>query len=252
MPKLQAKVPPQVIRTRFYRVAGMTESDVDQTIAPIYTKYTNPACTILAATTDIQVHLRARCDWAEQADALLQEVGSQIEAVLGSRLYTCVGEPIEACVGNILAERGQTLAVAESCTGGTLGERLTQGAGSSRYFAGGFITYSNEAKIKLLGLDSESLEKEGPVSASTARAMAEATRQKLGTDYALSVTGIAGPDGGTEQTPVGTVFIGLATPSRVFVKSVRLPGDRDRVRIMAAQTALDLLRLDLVGVLSES
>jgi nicotinamide-nucleotide amidase len=82
--------------------------------------------------------------------------------------------------------------------------------------------------------------------------MAEATRQKLGTDYALSVTGIAGPDGGTEQTPVGTVFIGLATPSRVFVKSVRLPGDRDRVRIMAAQTALDLLRLDLVGVLSES
>ena len=246
LPRLQAKLPPQVIRTRFYRVAGMTESDVDNTVAPIYTRYTNPACTILAAAGDIQLHLRARCDTADRAEALLAEVGSQIEAALGERLYTCAGEPLEACVGNMLAARSQTVCVAESCTGGMLAERLTQVAGSSRYFAGGFITYSDDVKSNVLGIDREVIGREGAVSDVVARAMANGAREKLGTDYALSITGIAGPDGGTEELPVGTVFIGLATPTGVHAKSMRLPGERHRVRTLAVNAALDMLRVYLL------
>jgi nicotinamide-nucleotide amidase len=247
MPRLQAKLPPQVIRTRFYRVAGMTESDVDQTIAPIYTRYANPACTILAATGDIHVHLRARCNTDEMAEALLREVGSEIEASLGMHLYTCTGESLEECVGALLAERGQTVCVAESCTGGMLGERLTDVAGSSRYFRGGFITYSDELKTRLLGVDSELLERETAVSDAVARAMALGARTRLGTDYALSTTGIAGPGGGTEETPAGTVFIGLATPSSVHARTFRWVAERNRLRTIAVNTALDFLRLHLLG-----
>ena len=138
-----------VIRTRFYRVAGMPESDLDQLIAPVYTRYTNPTTTILAAPSDIQIHLRARCSTAEECEKLLAEVGEQIEPLLGDRLFTCVGEPLEACVGGMLVRRGETIAVAESCTGGMLGERITQIPGSSAYFAGGFLTYSNSAKHNL-------------------------------------------------------------------------------------------------------
>ena len=247
MARLRAKLPPQVIRTRFYRIAGMTESDVDHTIAPIYTKYANPACTILAGPSDIQVYLRARCDTGEQAEALLREVGSQIESILGVRLYTCTGETMEECIGAMLIDRAQTVSAAESCTGGMLAARLTETPGSSRYFSGGFVTYSNEAKVRLLGVDAAMLEKEGAVSDAVARAMAEGARETLGTDYALSITGVAGPDGGSDQTPVGTVFIGLATPSDVHAKSFRLPGDRNRIRTIAAQTALDMLRLHLLN-----
>jgi nicotinamide-nucleotide amidase len=243
--RLQTKLPPQVIRTRFYRVAGMTESDVDNTVAPIYTRYANPSCTILAAAGDIQLHLRARCDTVELAERLLSEVGSQIETALGERLYTDCGQPLEACVGDTLSSYGQTICVAESCTGGMLAERLTEVAGSSRYFYGGFVTYTNAVKTRLLGVDAQLLEREGAVSDAVARAMAQGARERLNTDYAISVTGIAGPDGGTETIPVGTVFIGLASPRGVHVRNLRLPGDRNRVRTFAVNAALDMLRLHL-------
>jgi nicotinamide-nucleotide amidase len=157
-----------------------------------------------------------------------------------------VGESLEACVGAMLAARSQTICVAESCTGGLLAERFTQVAGSSRYFAGGFITYTNEAKAKLLGIDRDVIEREGAVSDVVARAMAEGARNKLGTDYAISVTGVAGPDGGTEELPVGSVFIALATPAGTQTRSMRLPGDRSRIRMLAANSALDILRLHLL------
>jgi nicotinamide-nucleotide amidase len=127
-----------------------------------------------------------------------------------------------------------------------LAERLTGVAGSSRYFAGGFVTYSDDIKAKLLSIDRDLIRREGAVSDAIARAMAAGARQKLGTDYALSVTGVAGPDGGTEELPVGSVFIGLATPAGVHAKSLRLPGDRNRVRTLAVNAALDLLRLKLL------
>jgi nicotinamide-nucleotide amidase len=246
MPRLQAKLPPQVLRTRFYRVAGMTESDVDLTVAPIYTRYTNPACTILAAAGDIQLHLRARCETAEDAERLLAEVGSQIETALGERLYTCSGEPLEACIGAMLAARLQTVCVAESCTGGMLAERITNTPGSSRYFAGGFITYWDDVKSTLLGIDREVIRREGAVSDAVARAMASSARERFSTDYALSVTGVAGPEGGTEALPVGSVYVGLATREGVHVRSLRLPGDRGRIRTLATNAALDMLRLHLI------
>jgi nicotinamide-nucleotide amidase len=237
VPRLVAMLPPMVIRTRFYRVAGMPESDLDQLIAPVYTRYTNPVTTILAAQADIQIHLRARCATEQDAEALLAEVGSQIEPLLGDRLYTCLGEPLEACVGAMLAQRKETIAVAESCTGGFLGERITQVAGSSAYFLGGFLTYSSEAKTKLLGI----AEGAHPVSDDTARAMAEGARNRLGSTWAISVTGEAGPESATD-VPVGTVFLGIAGPDGTRVTRHFFLGDRSRIRIMSTQTSLDLLR----------
>jgi nicotinamide-nucleotide amidase len=243
VPRLVAMLPPMVIRTRFYRVAGMPESDLDQLIAPVYTRYTNPVTTILAAQADIQIHLRARCANVEDAEALLSEVGSQIEPLLGDRLYTCVGEPLEACVGAMLKKRGETVAVAESCTGGMLAERFTQVPGSSAYFVGGFLTYSSDAKTRLLGVP----EGAHPVSEDTAKLMAEGAKERLGATWAISVTGEAGPDSAT-GVPVGTVFLGIAGPDGTRVTRHMFVGDRARVRIMSAQTALDLLRGRLVNV----
>jgi nicotinamide-nucleotide amidase len=238
--RLQAVLPPMVIRTRFYRVAGMPESDLDQLIAPVYTRYTNPTTTILAAPSDIQIHLRARCSTAEECEKLLAEVGEQIEPLLGDRLFSCVGEPLEACVGGMLMRRGETIAVAESCTGGMLGERITQVPGSSAYFSGGFLTYSNSAKHNLLGIAAGA----HPVSETTAKAMAEAARERLGSTWGIGITGEAGPESATD-VPVGTVFIGIAGPDATEVKRFQFLGDRSRVRIMAVQNSLDLLRARL-------
>ena len=136
LPRLERRLPPQVIRTRLFRVAGMGESDLDQLIAPVYTKYTNPSTTILAAAGDIQIHLRARCTSGEEAERLLEEVGQPIEALLGERLYSRNGDSLEVVVGKLLRARGATLSVAESCTGGMLGERITSVRWQLRLFRG--------------------------------------------------------------------------------------------------------------------
>jgi nicotinamide-nucleotide amidase len=235
--RLQALMPPMVIRTRFYRVAGMGESDLDQLIAPVYTRYPNPVTTILAALSDIQIHLRCRCSTVDEAESLLAEVGGQIEPLLGDRLYTSSGEPLEACVGGMLARRGETLAVAESCTGGLLAERITKVPGSSAYFTGGFVSYASTAKHTLLGV----AEGAHPVSEETAKVMAEGARDRLATTWAISITGEAGPESATDA-PVGTVFIGIAGPDGTRVNRFQFFGDRSRVRMLATQNALDLLR----------
>lgn len=242
IPKLVKRLPEQSIRTRFFRVAGMGESDLDALIAPVYTKYTNPVTTILAASGDIQIHLRARCAKELEAEALLNEVAPQIEALLGDRLYSRNGDPLEAVVGQMLRDRKATVSVAESCTGGMVGERITKVAGSSEYFAGGFVTYTEAMKTALLGVPAAMLAEHSAVSEAVALAMADGARARTGSTYAVSVTGVAGPDGGTEANPVGTVYIGLATPAGTEARRVRFPGDRERIRIFAAQTALDLLR----------
>src|SRR5437763_2051842 len=158
LPRLARLVPRQVIRTLFLRVAGMGESDLDQLIAPVYKKYENPATTILAAAGDVQIHLRARCATEAEADALLAEVGGPIELLLGDRIYSRNGDPLEAVVGGMLRQNHATVSVAESATGGMLGERFTAVPGSSDYFAGGFITYTDAMKIELLGVPPETLE----------------------------------------------------------------------------------------------
>jgi nicotinamide-nucleotide amidase len=240
LPRLAQIVPKLVIRTLFLRVAGTAESDLDQLIAPVYKKYQNPATTILAAAGDIQVHLRARCGTEAEADALLAEVGGPIELLLGDRLYSRNGDPMEVVVGGLLLERGATVSVAESCTGGMLGERFTSVAGSSDYFLGGFITYSDAMKTEMLGVPPETLEQFGAVSKETAEAMAAGARRRTGSTYALSVTGLASPVEG--PIPVGTVYIGVADAAGVHVAHRVFLGDRQRVRTFSAQMALDLLR----------
>ena len=245
IPKLQGKLPPLVIRTRFYRVAGMPESDLDQLIAPVYTKYTNPATTILAAPSDIQIHLRARCATEREAESLLAEVGAPIEELLGDRIYSRTGDPLEAAVGALLRLRHVTLSVAESCTGGMLAEHITAVPGSSDYFLGGFLTYTNAMKTALLGVDPALIDRHTAVSEEVAIAMAKGAMERTGSNFALSVTGVAGPTGGSEANPVGTVFIGMAHAAGAEARRFRFFGDRSRIRVMTVQTALDWLRKTL-------
>ena len=247
IPRLARIVPQLVIRTIFMRVAGMGESDLDQLIAPVYKKYQNPATTILAAAGDIQIHLRARCATVEEADALLAEVAGPIELLLGDRIYSHNGDPLESVVGDLLRSRHATVAVAESCTGGMLGERFTSVAGSSEYFVGGFITYTNETKIEMLGVPPELLEEHGAVSQPVAEAMATGARRRTGATYALAITGVAGPATGNDSPPVGTTFIALADAAGTQVLQRQFLGDRTRNRNFASQLALDLLRRRMTG-----
>jgi nicotinamide-nucleotide amidase len=246
LPRLTGLVPKLAIRTLLLRVTGTSESDLDQTIAPIYTKYENPVTTILAAAGDLQVHLRARCATLAEADALLAEVGGPIEAILGDRIYSRNGDPLDVVVGGLLRSAHATVAVAESCTGGLLGERLTAAPGSSDYFVGGFITYSNELKIALLGVPPETIAEFGAVSPQTAEAMAAGARERTGSTYAVAITGVAGPTG-SEAKPVGTVYVAVADAAGVHVAHRRFLGDRARIRAYTAQMALDTLRRRLIG-----
>ena len=248
LPRLAGLVPKQTIRTAFLRITGMPESDLDALISPVYKKYRNPVTTILAANGDLQVHLRARCDTEAEADALLAEVVAPIEELLGDRLYSRTGDPLEVVVGGLLRARHATVAVAESCTGGMLGARFTTTPGSSDYFTGGFITYSNSLKSQLLGVSAETLERFGAVSRETAEAMAEGARERTGSNYAISITGVAGPDGGSEEKPVGLVYIGIAGSEGTVVVNRRFLGDRQRIRVFTVQMALDLLRRRLQGL----
>jgi PncC family amidohydrolase len=153
---------------------------------------------------------------------------------------------LEAAVIELLKSRGRTVACAESCTGGGLGARLTSVSGSSAAFLGGVVTYSNDAKVKLLGVDPALLETHGAVSAPVAEAMARGVQERLGADLAVSITGVAGPDGGTAEKPVGLVYVGVATPERVFAVENHFIGIREDVRRRSTQVALQLLREELL------
>jgi nicotinamide-nucleotide amidase len=239
LPRLERIIPKLAIRTLFLRITGMSESDLDTLIAPVYKKYANPACTILAANGDLQVHLRARCGCVADADALLAEVARPIEMLLGDRIYSH-GDPLEVVVGEMLRRAGATVSVAESATGGMLGERITSVPGSSAYFAGGFITYTNAMKVELLGVPPEILEQHGAVSAQTAEAMAAGARRRTNSTYAVSITGVAGPDADGE--PVGTMYVGVADPEGTHSYHRQFLGDRQRIRTFVCQMALDVLR----------
>ena len=244
--RLRAVAPPRLIRTRVYRVAGLPEATIDSLISPIYREYTNPVTTILAAPGDGQIQLRASGQTEEQVTQLLDELGQKIEQVLGHHIYSREGQPLEVVVGDLLRARQQTVAVAESCTAGLVGGKITSVPGSSDYFLGGFLVYTNELKHRLLGVDRELLETRGAVCEPVAAQMAEGVRSRLRCDYGLSVTGIAGPEGGTAETPVGTVFIGVASARGTRVRRFQFSGDRERVRVNATQAALNLLRLEVL------
>jgi nicotinamide-nucleotide amidase len=246
LPRLQRIVPPLVIRTLELRISGMTESELDQAIAPIYKPYDNPVTTVLAHNGDMQVHLRARCATEAEAMTLLAEVGGRIDVVLGDRIYSRNGDPLEAVIGKKLAAANATLAVAESATGGGLADRISSVPGSSAWFLGGFVTYSRRMKTEMLGVLPETLKEFGAVSSQTAEAMALGARRRTGATWALSVTGNAGPTTDGEEAPVGTIYVGLSGPSATISSHRQWPvADRVRVRAFAAQMALDLLLRNL-------
>lgn len=235
----------RVVR-RVLKVAGMGESAVDEKIAPVYTKYANPQTSILFNKSEIEVQLTASGRTEKDAETLLDKVSAELETVLGHSIFSFRGETMEEIVGLRLTLGGYSLAVAESCTGGLIGERLTSVAGSSKYFIEGVVAYSNDAKTRTLGVEPMLLLEHGAVSAAVAEAMAEGVRQRASTDFGLSVTGIAGPDGGTPDKPVGLVYIALANDVLTEHRKMILPGDRNLIRWRASQAALDLLRRRLL------
>lgn len=248
LPRLVRLVPKQCIQTLVLRVAGMGESDLDQLISPVYLKYTNPATTVLAAAGDIQIHFRARCATEAEAAALLAEVAGPVDLLLGDRIYSRNGDALEAVIGELLRKQHATLAVAESCTGGLLAERITSVPGSSEYFLGGLVTYDKRMKAEWLGVSPQTLEQFGAVSAETAEAMALGARRRAGSTYAVAITGSAGPGDGGEKVPIGTVYMAVADTTGCQVHHRVFLGDRARIRSFAAQTALDHLRRRCVAV----
>jgi nicotinamide-nucleotide amidase len=231
---------------RVLKVSGLGESAVDEIAAPIYTRYENVQTSVLFNKSEVEIHVAAKAHDVETAHATVDRLAGELAAALGKAVFSTNGESMEEVVGRMLKERDETVSTAESCTGGLIGRRITEVPGSSAYFIEGAITYANEAKVRTLGVSSEILEEYGAVSAECAEAMAAGIRKNTGTTHAISVTGIAGPGGGSEEKPVGTVFIGYAGPDGVKSIKLVLPGDRYLIRWRTSQAALDYLRRQLM------
>ncbi len=246
LPKLRETAGEIFVKRKVLRVTGLGESAADELIAPIYTLYKNPNTSTLFNKSELEIHLTAQAATEADANALNEELAAKIIEKLGVAVFSLNGETMEEIVGKLLRERSETLSVAESCTGGLIGARLTDVAGSSDYFIEGAVVYANQAKIETLGVSAELIEKYGAVSAPVAEAMASGMREKAKTDYAVSVTGIAGPTGGSEEKPVGLVFVGYADEAQIKSVKVNLPGDRYLIRWRASQFALDYLRRKLL------
>jgi nicotinamide-nucleotide amidase len=242
LPRLSSVATGERLRSRVYKIMGLPESEVDQRITPLYQGKPNPAVTILATPGGIEVHLRARAATEPEADAILTELGDKIETALGEHVFSTRGESLEEVVGMYLTMKQRTLAVAESCTGGLLAERLTRMPGSSNFFLGGAVAYSNELKADFAGVPRLLLAAHGAVSKPVAQALAEGIRARTAAQIGVGVTGIAGPSGGSPEKPVGLVFISLADERSTQVHEFRFPGDRERVRHLASQAALELIR----------
>jgi nicotinamide-nucleotide amidase len=243
--RLRAKLPEQFIVTRELKITGMGESQCDARVAPIYKTFADVQTTILAGAGEIQLHLKTRALTLERAQKRVDELVELLEVELGDFVFSDNGDSMEQIVGYYLQMRNSTLAVAESCTGGLIGERITSVNGSSRYFLGGAVVYSNPMKTELAGVPARLIEKEGAVSSKVAAALAEGIRARCGSTLGLAVTGVAGPNGGTPEKPVGLVFHALASDSGTEVVERKFPGDRKRIRWFASQQALDMVRRKL-------
>jgi nicotinamide-nucleotide amidase len=228
--------------TRDLRIVGLFESEVEQRVSPLYAQYPDTDTTILATSGGIQLHPSIWSDDEAGAEARLEELVGRMALALGESLVSTRGEMIEDIVGRVLMENRATIAVAESCTGGLLAERLTNLPGSSAYFLGGIVCYSNDLKIRLLGVPAEMIEAKGAVSSGVALALAAGIRKLTGATLGIGITGVAGPGGGTPEKPVGLVHIGIADERGPREKSFRFPGDRERIRFFATQNALDAVR----------
>ena len=248
-PRLRERAPAAGWLHRTLRLGELGESRVDEAAAPIYTQYSAITTTILTAQPgEIELHLRAP-NVAGRAEQVA-ELADRLASALAGHLVSAQGESLERVVISALAARGQTLAVAESCTGGMAGERLTRVPGASQVFNGGIIAYTNAVKQEMLGVEKNILEREGAVSEACVRAMARGARRLHQSDWGLAITGIAGPEGGSREKPVGTVWLGCAGPDEVLeVRARRFHGERERVRQAAVFSALWLLWQTLNGTM---
>ncbi len=246
LPRLRSLVPLRHIATRTLKLAMIPESQADKLAAPVYTQFTDVETTILAHTGDITLTLECSKPTLEAAEARVDELAGKLEEALEEWIYSSQGETLEQIVLYCLGLRQATLAVAESCTGGMVAERITSVPGSSRSFLGGAVVYSDALKRDFAGVPAELIEKHGAVSEEVARALAEGIRRRTGATIGLGVTGIAGPTGGTERKPVGLVHFAVADAQKTDVLERTFRGDRQRVREWASQQALDLVRRKLV------
>ncbi len=246
LPRLKAILPERFIAKRTLKAAMIGESACDARISPIYKKFTDVETTILAHTGDIQLNLVCEKRTLSAAQQRVDELANKIEEELDEIIYSSHGESLEQIVLYYLGMRGATVATAESCTGGLVAQRLTSIAGSSRSFLGGVVVYSNEMKSAFANVPASLIEQHGAVSPEVAKSLAEGIRKRTGATYGIGVTGIAGPGGGTEEKPVGLVYVAIADDQETEVIERNIPGDRERIRSWASQQALDLVRRKLM------
>ena len=244
--RLRLKVPLAHLFTRTLKIAMLGESAVDARVAPIYKRYSDVETTSLAGAGEIELHFKTRAATIDAAQARADEVAGLVEDELDDAVYSRNGESLEQIVGYWLQMRNATLAVAESCTGGLLAERITSISGSSRYFLGGAVVYSNQLKTELAGVPSEMIARHGAVSREVAAALAEGIRYRCESTLGVGITGVAGPGGGTPQKPVGLVFHAVASDTGTEVVQRNFPGDRKRIRRFASTMALDMIRRKLM------
>lgn len=242
-----------VLQSKVLRVSGLGESVVAERLKDVLDKQSNPTIAPLARG-GMEVHLRLTARAADEAEAasLLQEKAAEIRQILGDYIYGEDGEGLEHSIAHLLRQKKLTVAVAESCSGGLLSHRLTAVPGSSLYMLAGLVTYSNEAKVDVLGVDSQLIAQHGAVSSKVALQMAAGARRVGRAHIGIGITGIAGPDGGTAEKPVGLTYISLVANGLEYCRDFNFWGSRGEIKERAAQTALHLLRLYLLGKLSNS
>ena len=248
LPRLRKILPARHMAHRVLKMALVPESQVDARLAPIYTRFKDVDTTILALTQpgEIQMHLHCVKPTLELAQARVNELASRMEEEMDELIYSGQGETLEQIALYYLEMRSATLAVAESCTGGLLAQRLTSVSGSSRSFLGGAIVYSNEMKAEFAEVPEELIEEHGAVSPQVAEALAHGIRRKTHATLGVGITGIAGPMGGSEEKPVGLVYIALSNGVHTDVVERKFSGDRDRIRWWSTQLALDMVRRKLM------
>lgn len=232
---------PKIIRKNI-KIFGLGESQVEERLGELVNSLDGCSMALLAVDGEVQIRLTAEESEDKDSNSDLNSLVTKIVEKMGRNVFAFDDETLISKIGRLLSSRGGKLAVAESCTGGLLGKLITDIPGSSNYFWGGIISYSNEAKQSILGVKEETLKAYGAVSRETAREMAQGMLKTSGADFALSITGIAGPDGGSSEKPVGLVYIALAYNGGCDVKELRFGLDRDLIRILSAKSALDLLR----------
>jgi nicotinamide-nucleotide amidase len=248
LPLIRERAGGTVLRTRVLRIASMSESDVEQAVAPVYKTFTNPRTTILGAPGQVELHLTASGASEAEAEARIEALAAGLRERLPGRIYGEDGRELPEVVADLLRGRGLTLALAESCTGGLLTARLTEVPGASRFLERAYVTYSNRAKAELLGVEAALLDSVGAVSAEVAAAMAAGVRRAAGSAIGVAITGIAGPDGGSAEKPVGLVYLALDGAAGTRVRKAHFPGGRERVRYQASQAALEMMRRGLLGL----